>query len=379
MKFNIPFTTGNERRYIDEVFESQHFSGNGPFTNRVQSWLEDYLGAERVLLTHSCTAALEMSAMLYDLRDGDEFIVPSFTFVTSASSMMRGGATPVFCEIDPVTMLMDIDDARSRITENTKVIVPVHYAGSAPNMEHLLALSEESGVRIVEDAAQGLGSKWNGQRLGAIAPLGAISFHETKNIHCGLGGCLIINDKELVERAEIIWERGTDRSAFFKGLVDKYSWKEVGSSFYPSELQAAFLLAQLEAMESNLKTRRGLWKKYHIFVSDFCEEFNISIISPPENTEFNAHMFAIILNSPEEADYVRRSLTNKGIGVVIHYVPLHSSEMGRSLGYHPDDLPITMRTSGSLLRLPMHHQLSVDDIQVVVGALRESLDEFKRK
>ena len=371
--FNVPFVSGKEISYIKEVFENQHFAGNGPFTNKTQRLLEDTLGASKVLLTHSCTAALEISCLLLDLSPGDEVIIPSFTFVTTASSVMRCGAIPVFCEVNPETMSIDPDDAESRITEKTKAIIPVHYAGFPSDMDGMLKLSEKYGIPLIEDAAQGLGSTWNGSALGTIAPLGAISFHETKNIHSGLGGCLLVNDESLGERAEIIWERGTDRGAFFKGLVDKYSWREVGSSFYPSELQAAFLLGQLESLEENLILRKSLYNRYWANLSHLESNDKIRIVGDKKHTDHNAHMFAIQLNSGHESDRVRTSLNDAGIGVVIHYVPLHSSSMGKKLGYADADLPVTMEYSERLLRLPLHHNLSLDDVDFITSSLEKLL------
>ena len=367
--FNVPFISGKERQYIDEVFANGHFAGNGPFTKRCQEWLEEHLGASRVLLTHSCTAGLEIAAMLNGLGPGDEVLMPSFTFVTTASSMMRGGATPVFCEIDPTTMLIDLEDASTRVTPATKAIVPVHYAGFSPDMDAVAEFATAHGIAVIEDAAQALGSSWKGKPLGTFAPLAAISFHETKNIHCGLGGCLIINEGERVEEAEIVWERGTDRSAFFKGFVDKYSWQEVGSSFYPSELQAAFLLAQLEAMHENLAHRRELWNNYCEHLAPLETAGKLKILRPPEHVVHNAHMLAIQLPSPAAADRLRIDLNEAGIQAVIHYVPLHTSGMGERLGYSPRDLPITVKAAGSLLRLPLHHDLNSILIQSIIAKI----------
>ncbi len=373
MDFNTPFVTGKEREYIEQVFQNMSFAGNGLFTKRVNEWLEDYFQAHRVLLTHSCTGALEMSAMLCDLGPGDEFITPSFTFVTTASSMMRGGATPVFCEIDPNTLLMDIDDVREKITDKTKAIVPVHYAGSAPDMEELRKLSMENSIALIEDSAQGMGAKWNGKKLGTFGRLGCVSFHETKNIHCGLGGCLIVNDPELVERAEIIWERGTDRSAFFRGLVDKYTWREVGSSFYPTEFQAAFLLAQLESLERNMTKRREIWGYYHELLSPIEEEGGFRILRPSIGSEQNFHMFSIILNSAEEADSVRIGLGDSGINAVIHYVPLHESTVGSKF-FQGSGLKITSNLSRRLIRLPFHNSLTKKEIEKIPEILRRILN-----
>mgnify|MGYP001475668653 CR=1 FL=1 len=373
--FSIPYVSGNERTYIDEVFENSHFSGNGPFTKRCQEWLEDHFSCNRVLLTHSCTAALEISSLLLDLGPGDEVIVPSFTFVTSASSIMRTGATPVFCEIDPKTMMIDLSDAETRISNRTKAIIPVHYSGFSMNMEELISFSTSNNLSIIEDAAQGLGSSWKGKPLGTFSQLGAVSFHETKNIHSGLGGCLIVNDDSLSERAETIWERGTDRGAFFKGLVDKYSWRELGSSFYPSELQAAFLLSQLEGFEENIRLRKQIWSMYDESISRLENQGRVSILRPIEGVEHNAHMFAIFLKSPSDADRVRLALNEEGIGAVIHYVPLHSSEMGKNLGYGENDLPITMEYSERLLRLPLHSKITKSDVDRITNSLSNLLTD----
>ena len=367
--FNVPFTSGRERAYIDEVFSNGHFAGNGPFTVKAQNWLENHLGAARVLLTHSCTAGLEISAMLSGLGPGDEVLMPSFTFVTTASSMMRGGALPVFCEVNPDTMLIDLDDARKRVTPRTKAIVPVHYAGLAPDMDEIMKFADAHNLAVIEDSAQGLGSTWKGRPLGTFAPLGAISFHETKNIHSGLGGCLIINDPDLVGRAEIVWERGTDRSAFFKGFVDKYSWQEVGSSFYPSEFQAAFLLAQLEAMDENLAARRRIWNAYDEALSPLEEAGVLRILRSDSESNHNAHMFAIQMPTPEDADQTRIRLNEGGIQAVIHYVPLHTSGMGSRLGYKPEDLPVTVDSAGRLLRLPLHLSPSIEAAPSIVASL----------
>ena len=374
--FNSPFVTGNEKKYIDEVFENKYFSGNGPFTRRCQDWLEDYLGANSVRLTHSCTAGLEMTAMLAGLTPGDEVIMPSFTFVTTASAFMRNGAVPVFCEIDPESMLIEIKDIEHRIGPKTKAIVAVHYAGFSPDMDELGRLADSYGLMLIEDSAQGLGSKFKGKSLGTLSPLASISFHETKNIHSGLGGCLVINDEDFSEMADIIWERGTNRTAFFKGTVDKYSWQEVGSSFYLSELQAAFLFAQLESLDENLKSRKKIWENYSHAVSPLEKTGKVRILRPPEYCEGNSHMFAILLPDGEAADNARAKLNEVGVNAVIHYVPLHSSKMGAKLGYSPSDLPNTMVASSSLLRLPFHHEISDNDIEYIADSLESILSDF---
>ena len=371
IKFNVPFLSGNEKDYINEVFDAQEFAGNGRFTKRAQKMLEDMLGAERVLLTHSCTGALEMAAMLAGFGPGDEVLVPSYTFVTSASSVMRTGATPVFCEIDEETMLLDLDDVEAKINSKTRGIVAVDYAGFGLDYTRIDALCSKHNLVCIEDAAQGLGSEWNNQPLGTHTRFGTISFHQTKNIHSGLGGCLVLNDASDVAKAEMIWERGTNRSAFFKGLVDKYNWQVVGSSFYPSELQAAFLCAQLEQLDDNLSRRMELWNHYEKSLSPLENGGGFRVLRQPKKCKHNAHMMALVLPSPEEADKVRLHLNENGVQAVIHYVPLHQSPVGKELGYDEHQLPITSKTAASLVRLPLHLDMNKDDVEHVVKILRE--------
>ena len=371
IKFNVPFLSGNEKDYINEVFDAQEFAGNGRFTKRAQKMLENMLGAERVLLTHSCTGALEMAAMLAGFGPGDEVLVPSYTFVTSASSVMRTGATPVFCEIDEETMLLDLDDVEAKINSNTRGIVAVDYAGFGLDYTRIDALCSKHNLVCIEDAAQGLGSEWNNQPLGTHTRFGTISFHQTKNIHSGLGGCLVLNDANDVAKAEMIWERGTNRSAFFKGLVDKYNWQVVGSSFYPSELQAAFLCAQLEQLDDNLSRRMELWNHYEKSLSPLENSGEFRVLRQPKKCKHNAHMMALVLPSPEEADRARLYLNENGVQAVIHYVPLHQSPVGKDLGYNEHQLPITSKTAASLIRLPLHLDMNKDDVEHVVKILRE--------
>tara|TARA_B100001996_G_scaffold103079_1_gene77407 strand:- start:2224 stop:3366 length:1143 start_codon:yes stop_codon:yes gene_type:complete len=367
--FNVPFLTGSENKYIQEVFDQNEFAGNGPFTKKVQKILEDYLDAPRVLLTHSCTAALELAAMLAGFGPDDEVLVPSFTFVTSASAILRTGASVVFCEINPDTMLLDIEDVKRKLTPKTKGIIAVDYAGYSIDFNKINDLCEEYNLICIEDAAQGLGSSWNGNSLGTNSRFGVISFHQTKNIHSGLGGCLIINNIEDIERGEVLWERGTDRSAFFKGLVDKYSWQEVGSSFYPSELQAAFLYAQLEGIENNLEQRLELWNYYEELLEPLEELGFFKLLRPPKNCLHNAHMMALIFPTSKSADDAREFLNKKGIQAVIHYVPLHASSMGKKMGFEPLDLPITLESAASLIRLPLHLSMTKEDVDYIYSML----------
>ena len=367
--FNVPFLTGSENKYIQEVFDLNEFAGNGTFTKKVQEILEEFLDAPRVLLTHSCTAALELAAMLAGFGPGDDVLVPSFTFVTSASAILRTGANVIFCEIDSETMLLDIEDVKEKITPKTKGIVAVDYAGYSMDFNQIKDLCEEYNLICIEDAAQGLGSSWNGKALATNSRFGAISFHQTKNIHSGLGGCLVINNEEDIERSEILWERGTDRSAFFKGLVDKYSWQDIGSSFYPSELQAAFLYGQLEGIEGNLKRRLELWNYYEKILTPLEKLGYSKLLRPPKDCFHNAHMMALIFPTPKSADIVREFLNEKGIQAVIHYVPLHASPMGEKMGYVPSDLPITLESAASLIRLPLHLMMTKEDVDYIYSIL----------
>ena len=369
IRFNEPFVTGNERANLDAVFASGHFAGNGPFTKRAQALLQARTGAQHALLTHSCTGALELAAMLLDLQPGDEVLMPSFTFVSTATAFLRTGATVRFCEIDPATMTIDVADAARRLTARTKALVPVHYAGVGADMAGVLALARAHGLAVVEDAAQGLDAQRDGQALGTFAPLAALSFHETKNVHCGLGGALLINDDALFDLAEDMWERGTDRSKMFKGLVDKYSWVSPGSSFYPSELQAAFLCAQLDALDANTARRRQIWQRYAQGLADVANAGLVTLPQVPGDARDNGHAFFVLLPSAERADAMRETLAAQGIQLTIHYVPLHTSKMGAKLGYAPDDLPVTRSAAERLLRLPLHFNLSDADVDQVVVAV----------
>ena len=372
--FNQPYVTGNELGYLQQVVASGQFAGNGPFTQRVQRWLSARHGSPQVLLTHSCTGALEMSALLADLQPGDEVILPSFTFVSTATAFLRAGARLVFCEIDPTTMTMDVADAARRVTPNTRAIVPVHYAGVGADMTAVQALASANGLTVIEDAAQGLDARRDGQLLGTFGSLATFSFHETKNLQCGLGGALYVNDPDLVDRAWVLWERGTDRRSFFKGLVDKYSWVDVGSSFYPSELQAAFLLAQLEGLQASTTGRERVWRGYHEGLAGLAAAGHVKLPLIPDRCASNYHAFAIQLNSPAKADAMRVHLNDAGIQAVIHYVPLHDSPMGRKLGYAASDLPVTSHAAGSLLRLPLHLGVSADDVAEVVAAIGQGIE-----
>jgi dTDP-4-amino-4,6-dideoxygalactose transaminase len=374
INFNVPYLSGNELSKLEQVIRNRAFAGNGPFTKQVARALEERYGVPHVLLTHSCTAALEMAALLLDLEPGDEVIVPSYTFSSTAAAFVRAGAKPVFCEIDPETMMMDPTDVSDRITPATRAIVPVHYGGIACDMGALMALANDHGLVVVEDAAQGLDARLDGEWLGTIAPLGCLSFHETKNLHAGLCGALFINEPSYFDRAENIWERGTDRQKLLKGLVDKYTWVEIGSSFYPSELQAAFLSAQLEAIDTNLAQRRVIYEAYLECLQPLADAGLLRLPRIDPGRQLNYHAVYVIFNSHQECDGAREHLRSNEVWAYIGYVPLHSSPVGQRLGYKPEDLPLTEEYAGRTLRLPFHNELDREDVRFVCGLIKDQLE-----
>lgn len=371
--FNVPYVTGHELEKLEQVIRNGVFAGNGPFTQQVARTLEERYGVPHVLLTDSCTAALEIAALLLDLAPGDEVIVPSYTFSSTAAAFVRAGARPVFCEIDPETMMIDPADVSRRITRATRAIVPVHYGGIACDMDAIMELAGGHGLVVVEDAAQGLEARLNGEWLGTIAPLGCLSFHETKNLHAGLCGALFINDASYFDRAENIWERGTDRQKLLKGLVDKYTWVEIGSSFYPSELQAAFLSAQLEAIDANLAERKVIYEAYLDGLQPLADSGLLRLPRVDPGRQLNYHAVYVIFNSPEDCNSVREHLQSRDVWAYIGYVPLHSSPIGRRLGNRPEDLPVTEEYAGRALRLPFHNELDLEDVRLVCDLIGDHL------
>jgi dTDP-4-amino-4,6-dideoxygalactose transaminase len=371
--FNRPYTTGAELGYIQQAIEGAHLSGNGPFTRRCTDWLEEALGAERVLLTHSGTGALEMAALLADIGVGDEVIMPSFTFASTATAFVLRGATPVFVDVRPDTLNLDERLVEAAVTERTRAVVPVHYAGIPCAMNALIETAELHDLVVIEDAAHALGASLDGRELGTFGALGALSFHETKNVICGEGGALIVNDSTLVERAEIVHEKGTNRRAFFRGQVDKYSWVDIGSSFPASELAAAFLCAQLERAEWLIEQRLSVWQRYHEGFAGLEQTELLRRPVAPEKARHNGHLYYLLLPNEERRDHLLDGLAQEGVNTVFHYVPLHSSPAGRRFGRPSGDLPVTELVSATLLRLPLWVGMTDEQVDLVIAAVHRVL------
>ena len=370
--FNRPHLTGREFAYIEEAVSGGQLAGNGRFTRKCQEWLEGRLGAARVLLTHSCTAALEMAALLLDLQPGDEIVMPSFTFVSTANAFVLRGGRPVFVDIRPDTLNLDERLIEAAITPRTRAIVAVHYAGVACDMDAIGAVAERHGLVVIEDAAQGLLSTHNGRPLGGIGHLAAISFHETKNVISGEGGALVINDARYAERAEVLWEKGTDRSKFFRGQVDKYTWVDLGSSFLPGELTAAFLWAQLEHAEEITAARLRLWDRYYEACASL-QPFGLRRPVVPPECRHNAHLFYVLLPPGASQSEVLADLNRRGVNAVFHYVPLHSSPAGRRYGRTSGPMTVTDDSSARLVRLPLWVDMGPDVAAHVVSTMAASL------
>lgn len=363
--FNVPFVSGNEKAYLSELLNASKFSGDGGFTRNCHEILKELTGSKKALLTTSCTHALEMAALLIDIKPGDEVIMSSFTFVSTANPFVLRGASIVFVDIDPKTMNLDEKLIEDAITEKTRAIVPVHYAAVGCDMDYIMDIAREHNLWVIEDAAQGIDAYEGDKHLGSIGHLGAISFHDTKNIHCGEGGCLLINDSELLDRAEIIREKGTNRAKFIRGEIDKYSWVDQGSSYLPSELNATFLLAQLKKVKEVTADRLTSWLRYRELLAPLKENGLISWQEIPGLCKHNGHIFYIKLKDIHERQTVIDFLKGNGIGSAFHYVPLHSAKAGTSFGrFHGDDV-FTTRESERLLRLPMWkgmNQSAIDEI-----------------
>ncbi len=351
--FNKPYMTGKELWYIAQAHHNGWLAGDGGFTKKCNTWLEARTGTNKALLTHSCTAALEMAAILADIQPGDEVIMPSYTFVSTANAFVLRGAVPVFVDIRPDTLNIDETKIEAAITEKTKAIVPVHYAGVGCEMDAIMAIARNHGLVVIEDAAQGILSTYKGRPLGSIGHLGALSFHETKNIISGEGGALLVNDPELVPRAEIIREKGTNRSQFFRGQVDKYTWVDIGSSYLPSELIAAFLWAQMEEADTITRHRLALWNTYHQRLAVAESEGRVRRPTMPGHCVHNAHMYYLLLPDLAARTAFIARLKENGIFAVFHYVPLHSSPAGRRFGRTVGELAVTEHLADCLVRLPL--------------------------
>jgi dTDP-4-amino-4,6-dideoxygalactose transaminase len=367
--FNRPFTTGRELAYVRDAIENGHLAGSGPFTDRCSRWLEQRIGSEQALLTQSCTGALEMAAMLLDIGPGDEVVMPSFTFVSTATSVVVRGGTPVFVDVRPDTLNIDEKRVRSAITPRTKAILVVHYAGVGCAMAELAAIAEETGTALVEDAAHGLLASYDGRPLGSFGSLAALSFHETKNVHCGEGGALLVNDPAYRERAEILLDKGTNRRRFFRGQVDKYTWVDVGGSYTPSEINAAFLWAQLEDADAITARRLEIWTTYHEAFADLEDQGLARRPVVPDGCAHNAHMYYLLLPDLESRSRLIGELGQVGIHAVFHYVPLHSSEGGRRYGRAAGDLTVSEQASERLVRLPLWPGMTDADVERVIDAV----------
>ena len=369
--FSKPVIVSNEEKYVTEVVRSGKWSGDHEFTRKCNLWLEERTGANKVLLTTSCTHALEMSALLIDIKEADEVIMPSFTFVSTANAFVLRGARIIFVDIRPDTMNIDERLIEGAITQKTKAIVPVHYAGVACEMESIMEIAEKHGLSVIEDAAQAMMSTYKGRSLGAIGHFGTYSFHETKNYSCGEGGAILINDDRYIERAEIVREKGTNRSQFFRGEVDKYSWQDIGSSYLPSELNAAFLFAQFEkALEIN-EDRLKSWGLYYERLKPIEENGKITLPTIPDDCEHNAHMFYLKVKNIDERTDLLEYFRRHDIFAHFHYVPLHSSSAGLKYCSFCGEDRYTTRESESLLRLPLYYGLSTSDINQVCDKLEE--------
>ncbi len=369
--YNRPFIVGKELYYIAQAVIEGQLAGDGPFTKRCHKWLENNIGCQKALLTHSCTAALEMAAMLCGIQPGDEVIMPSFTFVSTANAFVLRGAVPVFIDIRPDTLNIDEKLIEQAISPKTRAIVPVHYAGVPCAMDEILEIARENGLYVIEDAAQSLLSTYKGRFLGTIGHLGCLSFHETKNIISGEGGALLINESVFNERAEIIREKGTNRSQFFRGEVDKYTWVDVGSSYLPSELISAFLFAQMELADKIVSARRNIFFSYLELLKPLENEGKVRLPFVDEKGSNNGHIFYIITSSLEQRDRLISYLNSHGIKAIFHYVPLHSSPAGKSYGRVSGKMDQTDQLSDRLIRLPLYYGMSDADVHLVVRRIRD--------
>jgi len=369
IQFNKPYFTNKEIIKIENCLSNIHLSGDGSFTKKCHDWLEQNTSSKKALLTHSCTAALEMAAILANIKPGDEIIMPSYTFVSTANAFVLRGGIPVFVDIRPDTLNIDENLIEAAISKNTKAIVPVHYAGVACEMDKIMEIAKKYNLLVIEDAAQGVMSKYKGRALGSIGHMGCYSFHETKNIISGEGGALLINDSQFIERAEVIREKGTDRSKFFRGQVDKYTWVDIGSSYLPSDIIAAFLLAQLEQADYITTERLKVWNIYHMGLINLERDGFLKRPFVPENCLSNGHIYFIILNSLKIRTNLMKYLSDCGFRTTFHYSPLHNSPAGQCYARYVGDLRETERISDAILRLPVYPDMPEEECVRLVNSI----------
>lgn len=369
--FNRPSLAGDEHRYIDQALASGKLSGNGLFARRCGEWLQQHVGSCRALITPSCTAALEMSAILAELEPGDEVIVPDFAFVSTASAFVLRRAVPVFVDVDPLTLNIDPDAIEASISDRTRAVVVIHYGGVACDMERIMKIARRHELLVIEDAAHALEANYKGRPLGSFGDLSTFSFHETKNVQCGEGGALLVNDERLTERAEIVQEKGTDRSRFFRGAVDKYTWQDVGSSYLLSEIASAFLWAQLEHVERITRERRRVWDRYFQALAPLDEEGLLRRPTVPSDCDHSGHLFYVLLPSEAARDMTLQKLDERGVHAVFHYLPLHDSPAGKRLGVLRHPAPVTSDASSRLLRLPIWNGITEQQIDYVIASVEE--------
>jgi len=373
--FNKPFISGKELYYIANAVMKGHISGNGYYTKKCEQFLQEFTHCHKVLMTNSATAALEMACILIGLKPGDEVIMPSFTFVSTANAVVLRGATPVFCDIDSRSFNIDSAQLQQCLTEKTKAIIPVHYAGKSCDMNKIMDFARENNLYVIEDAAQSVGAYYEGKHSGTIADIGCFSFHETKNIMCGEGGALLINNPEFIEQAEIIREKGTNREAFFRNEVDLYTWVEQGSSYLPSELQMAFLYAQLENLQQVIKQRKKAVEYYMLHLRSLQDGGKIQLPVTEQYIETNYHLFSILCGSQNERTQLIEHLKKHNISAVFHYIPLHSSPAGQKYGRaEPVELCVTDDISTRLLRLPVYFDITIEEQNHVVNTVEKFYD-----
>lgn len=367
-----PFISDLEKKYMLDTLAKEKISGDGYYTKKVSEFIEKKFHTKKAFLTTSCSSALDIAAMLLNLKKGDEVIIPSYTFTSTANSILLRGATPVFVDIEPSTLNIDVEAIRNKITPRTKAVFPVHYAGVSCKMDTIMEIAAEYNLKVVEDAAQGVNAKYKEQYLGTIADIGTYSFHESKNFSCGEGGALLINkDEKFIKEAEIIREKGTNRSKFFRGEVDKYTWVGIGSSYLPSDILAAFLYGQLQKMVEITDKRKYIYNYYYKHLQPLENEGMLRMPNIPDWCESNYHIFYLLLNSKEERNNLIKWFQENGVTAPFHYIPLHISPMGKKLGYKKGDLPLTENLSTRLLRLPLYIGLSNDDLDYIIDLIKK--------